>query len=113
MKPVITFLSLMCLALAAGLVWIYSSRITPEQKASFDARINSYSNQVEETRVKLTEQERLSGYLESNLTARTTDLVTVSNQLTSVTGALATAETQAREAQAEAVRLTARVTQVE
>ena len=114
MKPTIAILSLLCLALAAVLVIRYNStRLQPAERQSLQDRLMSYSNQVEEAKAKLAEQETLSAYLQSNLTARTTDLVTISNNLNTTALALSQAEGSARNAQTETQKLNARITQIE
>ena len=68
---------------------------------------------MEEARSKYTEQEKLNTYLQSNLTARTTELVTVSNNLNTTALALSQAEGVARTARTETEKLNARISQVE
>lgn len=114
MKPSIALLSLLCLGLAAALLVRYSSGTeTAAQRAAMEQRLISYSNQVEETRVKLDEQNRLSGYLQSNLTARSAELAAASNQIAAAATKLADVETQVRTAQGESQKLSARLAQVE
>jgi septal ring factor EnvC (AmiA/AmiB activator) len=114
MKPTIAILSLVCLALAAGLVIRYNAnRVEPGERQALQDRLTTYSNQVEEARAKLGEQETLAVYLQSNLTARTTELVTVSNNLNTTALALSQAESTARNANTETQKLNARIAQVE
>jgi chromosome segregation ATPase len=114
MKPTIAILSLVCLALAAGLVFRYNStRLHPAERQALQDRLITYSNQVEEARAKLNEEQTLAAYLQSNLTARTTELVTVSNNLNTTALALSQAENAARTANTETQKLNARIAQVE
>jgi chromosome segregation ATPase len=114
MKPTIAILSLVCLALAAGLVIRYnSSRLQPAERQALQDRLSTYSNQVDEVRAKLSEQETLSAYLQSNLTSRAAELATVSNNLNTTALALSQAESVARNAHTETQKLNARIAQIE
>jgi chromosome segregation ATPase len=114
MKPTIAILSFVCLALAAGLVIRYNStRLQPGERQTLQDRLTSYSNQVDEARAKLSEQETLAAYLQSNLTARSAELVTVSNNLNTTALALSQAEGAARTANTETQKLNARIAQIE
>jgi len=114
MKPTIAILSLVCLALAAGLVIRYNSnRMQPAERQALHDQLVTYSNQVEEARTKLADEQKLSGYLQSNLTARSAEVVTISNNLNTTALALSQAEGAARTANTETQKLNARIAQIE
>src|SRR5829696_5478816 len=114
MKPTIIILGLLSLGLAAALIVRQNSmRVLTAEKQNLEERLVAYSNEVEEARVKLGEQEKLSAFLQSNLTSQASELIAASNTVQTTTTALAAAETQSRTALAENQRLTNRLSQVE
>src|SRR5690349_16554023 len=114
MKPTTIILGLLCVALAVALAMRQNSfHQLSKQNQELEERQSAYSNQVDEARAKLGEQEKLSTFLQSNLTLRATELAAASNAMQSSTTALAQVQDQARAAQAENEKLTNRLAQVE
>ena len=114
MKPTIIILSLVGVALAVILfVRLDSAHNAAVQRQQLEERVSAYSNQVEEARTKLVDQERVAAYLQSNLTQNASELVVVSNAMTASSNALSQAENRVRESQAENQKLSTRLTQVE
>ena len=114
MKPFVVILSLLCLGLAAQVFL----RQTKGQKAERDlavatVHLQTLSNDVSETRVKLEEEARMTWYLQSNLTVRATDLAVASNTLTQISSNLQAAQQDLKSAQGDVQKQAARVAELE
>ncbi len=114
MKPLVVVLSIVCLALAAQ-VWL---RQGPGNRAhqeivALNASVSTYSNEVRETRLKADEEAKLAAYLQSNLTAKVTELATISNQLTQAATSLEAAQAELKAAQSAAQKSDIRVAALE
>jgi len=79
MKAAIVFLILASLGLGVGLMMRHNKAV--EVKKQDDEKITILTKNVEETKGKLDEQERLSTYLQTNLAVRTEELSSASNAL--------------------------------
>jgi predicted RNase H-like nuclease (RuvC/YqgF family) len=111
MKQFLVILSIVCLGLGVGLVLRHTR--AQEQLASARAQALSVSNQLAEVHVRLTEQEKLASYLQSNLTEKATQLAVATNTLTQVSASLATTQNDMKAAQAELQAKVARVAELE
>ena len=114
MKPLVVILSLVCVALAAQLVIRYGpeGRDGKEVLAA-TTRMNSFSNEVREIRMKADEEARLAAYLQSNLTARVTELAAATNNLSQTAAALAAIQSELKAKQDEAGKNAARIAELE
>ena len=114
MKPLVVILSLVCVALAAQLVIRYGpeGRDGKEVLAA-TTRMNSFSNEVREIRMKADEEARLAAYLQSNLTARVTELAAATNNLSQTAAALASIQSELKAKQEEAGKNAARIAELE
>ncbi len=114
MKAVIVFLVLVTIGLGVGLL-VRHNKATEEKKADIQV-IGELSNTVEVTKVKLDEQERLSMYLQTNLTLKGEELNGASNNLTKLNAELAKTRTEmqaaAETAKAEMERKDAQISQL-
>jgi septal ring factor EnvC (AmiA/AmiB activator) len=114
MKPTVIILALLSLFLGAILVIRQNvSRKLAEENHTLEARILLLSNQVEEVRAQLGEQEKMAAYLETNLTVRAAELAAATNLVQTTANALAVAERQNKAFEAEHQKLTNRLSQVE
>ena len=114
MKPFVVILSLLCLGLAAQVFL----RQTKGQRAERDlavatVHLQTLSNDVTETRIKLEEESRMAAYLQSNLTVRATDLAVASNTMSQIVSNLQTAQLELKSAQGDAQKQAARVAELE
>ena len=114
MKPLVVILSLVCVALAAQLFIRYG----PEGRGGKEVlaattQMNSFSNEVREIRIKADEEARLAAYLQSNLTARVTELAAATNNLSQTAAALASIQSELKAKQDEAGKNAARITELE
>jgi len=114
MKPLVVVLSLLCVALAAQLV----VRFGPGGRESRDViaanlRVSSFSNEVTAVRLKADEEAKLAAYLQSNLTAKVTELTAATNHLGQTAAALATIQEELKSKQAEADKSVARIAELE
>lgn len=112
MKPLVVILSLVCLGLAAQLV-IRHRAGGEKEFAAANSQLHSLSNEVVETRQKASEESRLAAYLQSNLTARITELTAASNSLDQAAASLTAAQGELKSVQEEAKKQAARVTELE
>ena len=114
MKLLIALLSLICIVLA---VQLYTHRSAPRQGgkdlASVDTSFSNLSNEVAETRIKAEDEARLSAYLQSNLTARVSELAAASNALDVSAASLSSLQSELKVVQEEAKKQAARVAELE
>ena len=75
--------------------------------------MNSFSNEVREIRMKADEEARLAAYLQSNLTARVTELAAATNNLSQTAAALAAIQSELKAKQDEAGKNAARIAELE
>jgi len=111
MKSLVIILATACIVLAAMLAFNHSKVQT--QLITTQADLNIATNALTETKTKLNEQEKLTGFLQKNLDQRSTDLSTASNSLTEVNTKLTTVQTDLRTAQADVESKGARITALE
>lgn len=114
MKPLVVILSLVCVALAAQLVIRYG----PDGRGSKEViaattQMNSFSNEVREIRIKADEEARLAAFLQSNLTARVTELAAATNTLSQTAAALAAIQSELKAKQDEASKSAGRIAELE
>ena len=114
-KIVAIFLTILCLLLAAGLIYRHSTA-TQEQKKDV-ATINHFSNQVVEVSGKLEEQKMVNLSLERDFATQAEELKNYSNNLTTVsanyTKTQADAKAAAETAKEEVRRRDSRITELE
>ena len=111
MKQFLIILSIVCLGLGVGLVLRHTR--AQEQLAYARTEALNVSNQLAEAHVRLNEQEKLSSYLQSNLTEKATQLTVATNTLTQVSASLATTQNDMKSAQAELQAKAVRVAELE
>lgn len=114
MKPLVVVLSVVCVALAAQ-VWLRHGpgSSAHQNLATLNASVSAYSNEVRESRLKAGEEAKLAAYLQSNLTARVTELAAASNQLTQAASALRSVQEELKLAQDEARKSSGRIVELE
>ncbi|PYJ04418.1 MAG: hypothetical protein DME25_10005 [Verrucomicrobia bacterium] len=114
MKPLVAILSLVCVGLAAQLLFRHNKGQQVEKDLVVAAsQLQTLSNAVSETHAKLEEEARLASYLQSNLTESATDLLIASNSLHGASNSLAVAQNELKAAQEEARKQSARVAELE
>ena len=101
MKAAIVFLILASLGLGVGLMMRHKQAV--EVKKQDDDKITVLSKNVEDTKNKLDEQEKLAMYLQTNLVVRTEELSGASNNLSKLNAELARTQKE-MQAAAEAAR---------
>lgn len=101
MKAAIVFLMLVALGLGAGLLLRHKQ--ATEIKTQDEQIKAVLSNRVEQTQAKLEEQEKLSMFLQTNLTIKGEELQTTSNNLNKIAADLARTQKKMQE-EAEAAR---------
>ena len=101
MKAAIVFLILASLGLGVGLMMRHKQAVKVKQQD--EETITVLTKNVEETKNKLDEQERLAMYLQTNLAVRTEELSGASNNLTKLNADLARTQKE-MQAAAEAAR---------
>jgi len=101
MKAAIVFLILASLGLGVGLMMRHKQAV--EVKKQDDEKITVLSKNVEDTKNKLDEQEKLAMYLQTNLVVRTEELSGASNNLSKLNAELARTQKE-MQAAAEAAR---------
>ena len=101
MKAAIVFLILASLGLGVGLMMRHKQAV--EVKQQDEETIHVLTKNVEDTKNKLDEQERMSMYLQTNLAVRTEELSGASNNLTKLNAELARTQKE-MQAAAEAAR---------
>lgn len=114
MKPLVVVLSIVCLALAAQ-VWMRQGpgNRAHQEIAALSSSVSTYSNEVRESRLKADEEAMLAAYLQSNLTARVTELTAISNQLTQAATSLEAAQAELKAAQATSAKSDTRIAELE
>ena len=115
MKTIVIILAIACVGLAGTLIYHRSTvhaRITTVQTER-----DAATNQLASTATKLAEQEKLAGFLQTNLDQRSSELTVVSNDLvktgitlasiqSELTAALASVKTAQSDVQTKGVRIT-------
>jgi chromosome segregation ATPase len=101
MKAAIVFLILASLGLGVGLMVRHKQAV--EVKKQDEEKITILSKNIEDTKNKLDEQEKLAMYLQTNLLVRTEELSSTSNNLTRLSSDLARTQKE-MQAAAEAAR---------
>jgi chromosome segregation ATPase len=101
MKAAIVLLILVALGLGTGL--LVRHKQATEVKVQDEQIKANLSNQVEQTQAKLDEQEKLSIFLQTNLTLKAEELQSTSNSLTKIAADLARTQKKMQE-EAEAAR---------
>src|SRR5215203_3387729 len=101
MKAAIVLLILLALGLGAGL--LVRDKKANEVKTQDEQIKESLSNRVETTQAKLDEQERLSMFLQTNLSLKGEELLATSNSLTKIAADLARTQKKMQE-EAEVAR---------
>lgn len=94
MRALIAILILVCLGLSASLFYRHTRATQQEEKDV--VTITQLSNSVVTTQAKLTDQEQVNQVLNSNLTARTQQLLETSNTLVTVNTTLAQVRQEAK-----------------
>ena len=114
MKAAIVFLILASLGLGVGLMIRHKQAV--EVKKQDDEKITILSKNIEDTKSKLDEQEKLAMYLQTNLVVRTEELSGASNSLTKVNADLERSKKEmqaaAEAAKAEIERRDAQISQL-
>lgn len=115
MKALIAILVLVCVGLAAGLIYRHT---TAERKAKQDEEtIVRYESKLSDTDKKLAEQSAVNAVLEKNLNDKSKELTEVSNTLSTVSATLAKvreeAQTAATTAAADIAKRDARINELE
>ncbi len=114
-KSSIVILVVICLALGLGLLLSHNKAV--EQKKADDASKQLLSNEVAKTSADLDEQKRVNANLETTLSSRVSDLLSVSNKLIATSADLAktTADAQAaaKTAQEEMAKRDTKISQLE
>ena len=101
MKAVIAFLLLVSIGLGVGLMMRHKKAV--EIKQADEVVIGDLTKTVENTKTKLDEQEKLSMYLQTNLTVKSEELSGASNNLAKLNAELAKTKNE-MQAAAEAAR---------
>jgi chromosome segregation ATPase len=118
MKLLVIILAIACVGLA-GMLALHRTKIQT-QLITTQAELNIATNSLSETRTKLTEQEKLAGFLQQNLdqragelSATSNSLVQVSSRLDAVQSDLKSVQTDLKTAQADAESKGARISALE
>ena len=113
MKAATVFIVLLVLvSVGLGVSLLKRDRTAKEVKQVDEVRITTFSNTVEETKVKLDEKERLAMYLQTNLTIKSEELGMTSNHLAKINAELARTKSDMQVA-AEAARIAAEQARVD
>ena len=120
MKTKVAIVILLAICAALGVALVTQSRKHVQEKQKRDDQIAVLNTHVQEARGKLEEQTQVNLKLETDLTTRSNEVATISNQLTKTIGDLekldaqakATAE-QLRAAQAELAKKDQKITELE
>lgn len=99
MKTVIIILSVVTLGL--GLGFVLRQTKSHEQLEAAARSLHWATNQIAETRSRLTEQEQLAQFLQTSLSQRAADLAVASNNIATAQANLTTTQTELKAAQAE------------
>jgi len=114
MKAAIAFLILVSIGLGVGLMMRHNKAL--ETKQADEKVIVEYSNRVENTQIKLDEQEKLAMFLQTNLTLKGEELNGASNNLAKLNAELAKTKNEmqvaAEAARAEIEKKDAQITQL-
>lgn len=104
-KTVIILMVLVCLGLAAGLIWRHDN--ATKQKKTDGERIRTLSNQWSVAEAKLSSQVEVNNTLTATVEARTADLAKAREQLTATAAQLNRAESEVKmtKAQLDATRV--------
>ena len=111
MKYLVIILAIACVGLAGTLAFLRTKIQT--QLITTQAELNIATNTLTETRTKLNEQEKLTGFLQQNLDQRSSELTTASNNITQVSSQLAAVQTELKTAQADVESKGARISALE
>jgi chromosome segregation ATPase len=111
MKSLVIILAAACIFLAAMLAF-HRTKIQT-QLITTQAELNIATNALAETRTKLTDQEKLTGFLQQNLDQRSGELTAASNGLTQANTQLASVQTELKSAQADAESKGVRISALE
>ncbi|MEY2409923.1 MAG: hypothetical protein QOF48_2593 [Verrucomicrobiota bacterium] len=95
MKPIVIILSIACAGLLGAVVY---QRVQGQTRLT---DLNTATNQLAETRAKLAEQEKLTGFVQEKLDVRSTELTSVSNELVRANNQYAAVQTELKGAQNE------------
>ena len=114
-KSSIVILVVICLALGIGLLLRHNAAV--EQKKADDASKQLLSEQVAKTSADFDEQKRVNANLETTLSSRVSDLLSVSNRLVATSADLArttaNAQAAAKTAQEEMAKRDTKISQLE
>lgn len=111
MKSLVIILAIACVGLAGALAFLRTKIQT--QLITTQAELTLATNALTESRTKLNEQEKLTGFLQKNLDERASELTTTSNSLTQVNEKLASVQTELKTAQADVESKGARISALE
>lgn len=111
MKSLVIILAAACIFLAAMLAFNRTKIQT--QLITTQAELNIATNALTETRTKLTDQEKLTGFLQQNLDQRSSELTAASNNLSQVNTRLESVQTELKTAQADVESKGARISTLE
>ena len=111
MKSLVIILAAACIFLAAMLAFNRTKIQT--QLITTQAELNIATNALAETRTKLTDQEKLTGFLQQNLDQRSSELTAASNNLSQVNTRLESVQTELKTAQADVESKGARISTLE
>jgi chromosome segregation ATPase len=98
MKSKVALLLLVLVALALGAALLYIQSQAEEQKKADTRTIHTLTNQLDEARGRLTEQQRVNSVLETNLYARIAEVNQFSNLVLVVSNALQRTQAEAKAA---------------
>jgi chromosome segregation ATPase len=111
MKSLVIILAIACIGLA-GMLAFNRTKIQT-QLITTQAELNIATNALTETRTKLTDQEKLTGFLQQNLDQRSSELTAASNGLTQANTRLESVQTELKSAQADAESKGVRISALE
>lgn len=111
MKSLVILLAIACVGLAGTLAF-HRTKIQT-QLITTQAELTIATNTLTETRTKLTEQEKLAGFLQQNLDQRSSELTATSNSLDQVTTRLVAIQTDLKTSQADVESKGARISALE
>jgi len=111
MKSLVIILAIACVGLAAALALIRTKVQT--QLIATQAELNIATNALTESRTKLTDAEKLNGFLQQNLDQRSSDLTAISNSLNQANSQMAAVQTDLKTVQADAETKGARISALE
>ena len=111
MKSLVIILAIACVGLAGTLAF-HRTKIQT-QLITTQAELNIATNSLTESRTKLTDAEKLNGFLQQNLDQRSSELTATSNSLIQASARLDSVQTDLKTAQADVETKGARISALE